>query len=135
MLSDFVSWFLPCSDNISTMSHESLNLLLDLYQQSRVKGEQASLFMETKNGMDVITFQIGYVPTGSSVRNSSPSKNSKKIKAPSQQRRNDRRKVTFWPRRTWDPRTLLETPYISWVEVLSHNAFIILLSTLSYTIN
>ena len=59
---------LPCSDNISTMSHESLNLLLDLYQQSRGKGEQASLLMETNNEKDVITFQIGYLPTGSTVR-------------------------------------------------------------------
>ena len=81
---------------------QSLNLLLDLYQQSKEKGEWASLFMETKNGKDIITFRIGSHPAGSSAETWTPGKHSRKGKTPSQQRRDLKRKHEFHAKKNLD---------------------------------
>ena len=82
---------------------QSLNLLLDLYQQSRTKGEWASLYMETKNGKDAITFRIGSLHAGYTARSETPVNQCMKRKTPSQRRRDEKRKAEFLAKKTVDP--------------------------------
>ena len=79
-----------------SQGNPTLNQLLDLYQQSRMKGEEASLSLETKDGKEFIRFSIGTplnagAPAGGPRRWPSRSKN----KTPSQLRRDQRRKEVF----------------------------------------
>ena len=83
---------------------ESLNLLLDLYQKCKEKGEWATLFMETKKGKDIITFKIGNNPTGSTAGNWTPDNQSRKSKTPSQQRRDQKRKDEFLAKKSLEPK-------------------------------
>eukprot|EP00092_Neocalanus_flemingeri_P106988 GFUD01137298.1.p1 GENE.GFUD01137298.1~~GFUD01137298.1.p1 ORF type:complete len:212 (-),score=73.99 GFUD01137298.1:65-700(-) len=76
-------------------AEQNLNLLLDLYQQSRMKGEWASLSMETMEGKEFITFKMGNLPAGFKAGVSAPVKQSMKRKTPSQQRRDERRKNEY----------------------------------------
>ena len=78
----------------------SLNLLLDLYQQSRMKGEWASLYMETMGGKDVFTFKIGSPQAGFSAGPWNPESQSKRRKTPSCQRRDEKRKAEFIKKKT-----------------------------------
>ena len=79
----------------------NLNLLLDIYQQSRINGEWASLKMETKDGKEIITFSIGSPSAGYSAETWNPGNNqSKRRKTPSDQRRDERRKAEFIAKKT-----------------------------------
>ena len=81
----------------------SLKLLLNNYQQSRMNGEWASLMMETKNGKEMITFSIGIAPAGSSAGTWNPGNNqSRRRKTPSDPRRDERRKSEFIAKKTME---------------------------------
>ena len=86
---------------------ESLNLLLDLYQKCKEKGEWATLFMETKKGKDIITFKIGSIPTGSTAGNWTPDQPSRKSQKNSQQKRDQKRKEEFLAKKSLEPKELL----------------------------
>ena len=81
---------------------QTLDVLLELYQKTKARGEWASLLMETKNGKDTITFRIGNVPAGSSAETGTPATNSKKTKTPSQFRRDQKRKDQFLAKKNLD---------------------------------
>ena len=79
----------------------SLKLLLDIYQQSRMNGEWASLLMETKNGKVMITFSIEIAPARSSAGTWNPgNKQSRRRKTPSDHRRDESRKSEFIAKKT-----------------------------------
>ena len=83
---------------------QNLNLLLDLYQKSKAKGEWASLLLETKNGKDIITFKIESVSAGLSAETGSPVNNFKaRKKTPSQFRRDEKRKKEFLTKKNLEP--------------------------------
>ena len=107
--------FLIDSDKFSKMSGtQSLDLLLDLYQRSKAKGEWASLLMETRNGKDVITFRIGSAPTDFSAGSGTPASYPKK-KTSSQCRRDQRRKEEFLAKKNLEAKrtSLKKHPAIS----------------------
>ena len=75
----------------------TLHQLLELYQQSRMNGEEVSLSMEAKDGKDFITFSIGS-PTGAPAwrsKNCPAWTGPVRRKTPSQIRRDQRRKELF----------------------------------------
>ena len=69
-------------------------------KQSRMKGEWASLYMETKDGKDMITFKIGRPQAGFSAGPWNPKTQSKRRKTPSCQRRDEKRKAEFVKKKT-----------------------------------
>ena len=77
------------------MSGENLTLLLDFYQQSRIKGEWASLLMETRGGKEFITFKVRNFSAGNTAGSSKPAKEDIRRKTPSQRRRDEKRKAEF----------------------------------------
>ena len=82
---------------MSEVNSTTLNQLMEMYHQSRKKGEQVSLSMEAKDGKDFIVFSIG-IPAGSPARNQQrwPSwPGFKRRKTPSQMRRDQRRKEDY----------------------------------------
>ena len=84
--------------------YQTLTQLLDLYQQSRMRGEEASLSMEAKDGKDFITFSIGS-PTGSPAwtpRGGPLWPAYRRKKTPSQMKRDQRRKEVFLAKKKQD---------------------------------
>ena len=71
---------------------DSLSRLLDLYQSCKSKGERASLFLETKNGMQSFTFTINSSTGGPAERSSL---NRRRWKSPSQLKRDNKRRHEF----------------------------------------
>ena len=71
----------------------TLAKLLELYQSCKLKGERASLFLETKNGLESFTFTINE-PTGSPAGGRSGSA-SRRWKTPSQLKRDKKRREEF----------------------------------------
>ena len=77
-------------------SDDTLSQLLELFNQSRKRGEWVSLSLETKDGKDCMTFSMRH-PAGPPARNDmrwSPA-SAKKWKTPSQLRRDQKRKQEF----------------------------------------
>ena len=70
---------------------DTFSQLLDLYHQSRKRGEWVSLSLETREGKDNVTFSINRNPAGLPARNAG----SKKWKTPSQLRRDQKRKQEY----------------------------------------
>ena len=70
----------------------TFNQLLETYHQSRIRGEWASLSLETKGGKEFITFTLGGPPGNHSGR---PVSGQVRRKTPSQLRRDQKRKLEF----------------------------------------
>ena len=77
-------------------NNPTFNQLLEIYQQSRSKGEWASLSLETKGGQEIIHFTIGG-PAGNQA--GQYRKDQVRRKTPSQLRRDQRRKVEFFAKK------------------------------------
>ena len=77
----------------------TLRQLLDLYHQSRKRGEWASLSLETRECKDFMTFSFNQAPAGAPARSPGRWQPSpgviKKWKSPSQLRRDQMRKQDF----------------------------------------
>jgi hypothetical protein len=71
-----------------------------------MKGEWASLYMETKDGKNMITFKIGSPQAGLSAGPWNPETQSKRRKTPSCRRRDEKRKAEMSKRRLWKPKSL-----------------------------
>ena len=76
------------------MSADNIAKLLELYQQSRERGEWARLNMETMNGQDFITFSVKS-PAGSPAKTGRTWRATRQKKTPSQLRRDQKRKEVF----------------------------------------
>ena len=75
----------------------TFNQLLEIYQQSRIRGEWATLSLETKDGREFINFTLGGPPgiqSGHSFRSGQVRR-----KTPSQQRRDQKRKLEFYAKK------------------------------------
>ena len=77
----------------------TLNLLLELYHESRNRREWATLSLETRDGMEFMPFSLNMAPGGTPARGSGrrwqPVSGEKKRKTPSQLRRDHQRKQEF----------------------------------------
>ena len=80
----------------------TFNQLLDIYQQSRKKGLKATLYLDTKDGKEFITFTVGEPVAVSAAEKPSwtPPLGSIKRKSPSQLKRDKRRKEAFNRKKT-----------------------------------
>ena len=75
--------------------HPSTSQLMDLFQQSRMKGEEANLSMDTRDSKVYITFSIGTSSSAGNPAVLSRSRPVRKRKSPSQIRRDQKRKEIF----------------------------------------
>ena len=82
---------------MSRVNDETLSQLVDLYQQSRKRGEQVSLSLESKDGNDVVIFKVGK-PTATLESRPSYS-GTRRRKSPSQMRRDQSRKEEFFAKK------------------------------------
>ena len=100
----------PGTERNSMTGDNTINVLLETFQQCRRRGDWATLFLETRNGEEYATFKMK-LPT--SRENGSPGTtffgSAAKNKSPSRVRRDKKRMETFITKKrlqeSWSPKT------------------------------
>ena len=83
------------------MNRDTVNRLVETYHECVASGEKASLFLETRNGLQFanLSVQVPVVKPGTSQKNMQRSRNRK---SPSKVRRNQKRLKMFLQRKTFE---------------------------------
>ena len=94
---------------MATAINSTLKQLLDIYQQSKLRGEVASLSLETKDGKEHIHFTLGG-PVGNQSGHFLANERQVRRKTPSQLRRDKKRKTEFLAKKAAEAENIKNEP-------------------------